>query len=700
MRPGPDQGLKSPWSRSILPREAAFGVIVNVQPQNRPVDLAHEPPFTLGGLEVRPATREAGAGAAVEILEPRVMQVLVALARRRGEVVSRDELILSCWAGRAVGDDAINRCIARIRRLCETHGGFSLETIARVGYRLNDAGLDTPAAPPVEATRTIKGFVYRHRAVLAAALVLAAGLGLALWMVPGRTAQKAPALKTAAAPSLSRLTIAVLPFTPLYADPEAQHLGDSIALRLADTLTNSIFDVISPARSLQYRGAAKAQAAQGLHADFLIDGDLRRENGVISVAMRIIDGHSNTSIVAGTFERPVAEADSVPDQIAAHMTSLSPLTHGLTISAGRDPRIIAAYLRANYLDGVRHDTYGAYETAREAARIAPNSAFAQNLNGFMAANLVASLPPDRRAAMVAEARDAANQAIWIDPAYGDPHAVLAMMTPLFDWAAREEHIKRGLAVSPDSEIVQIQMIELLQHAGRFAESDVLAEKLFAGAPSQIHPLIEVINARLWQGRTGVRALIDRGETGIKNAGMGMQYSKIPWFAAKLFEEAAFHGAPGDAEALMKDPATRYLLEQDGAPIYSHIAVAVHYHRRADIDQVVKDCADPDGRSAEARRTCFMGLVALGRLDDAFRLAALLYPDQRGATPQERQQRWLSSPAMPAAYLSIPGTAALRADPRFQDVVERIGLLAYWKSSHHAPDFCASESAPVCRLLNS
>jgi len=678
---------------------------VNVQPQNRPVDLAREAPFTLGALEIRPATREAGVGAAAEILEPRVMQVLVALARRRGEVVSRDELILSCWAGRAVGDDAINRCIARIRRLSETHGGFSLETIPRVGYRLNAASAPAPDTLPVQPPRTVESFIRRHRALLAAAFVLVAGVGLALWLMPNRAPQKPP--PAMAARPMTKLTMAVLPFTPLYADPEAQHLGDSIALRLADTLTSTAFDIISPAKSFQYRGAAKAQAPQGLHANFLIDGDVRRANGVISVAMRIIDGRSNTTIVAGTFERPAAQADSVPDQIATYMTSLSPLTHGLNSSASWDPRIVAAYLRANYLDGVRHDYFGAYQTARDIALTVPGNAFAQTMYGFMAAELAnmaaevrASLPAGKKPAMIAEARAAANRAIRLDPGYGDPYAVLALTTPPFDWAAREHYLNQALAVSPESEMAQIQMIELLQHSGRFAAAGVMAEQVFAGAPTQIRPSIEVINARLWQNKPGVKALITRGETGMKNAGMGMQYAKIPWFAAKLFEEAAFHGAPGDAEALMKDPANRAVLEEDGAPVYGDIAVAVHYRRAADVDQVVRDCADPAGRSAEIKRTCFMAVVALGRLDDAFRLAALLYPDQRGATQEAREQRWFQAETIPAAYLSIPQTAAFRADPRFQDVVERIGLLAYWKASRHAPDFCASEAAQVCKQLKS
>jgi DNA-binding winged helix-turn-helix (wHTH) protein/TolB-like protein len=670
---------------------------VNFQPQNQPVDLAHEAAFTVGALEVRPATREVVAGTTPEVLEPRVMQVLVALARRRGEVVSRDELILSCWGGRAVGDDAINRCIARIRRLSETHGGFSLETIARVGYRLNETA-PSEGPPP----QPVKRRLMPYWGALAAVLVLAAGLALSFWRAP-----EPPPVKMAAMRPMAKLTIAVLPFTPLYADPEAQHLGDSIASRLADTLTNTAFDIISPAKSLQYRGAAKAQAAQGLHADFLIDGDLRREGDQLSVAMRIIDGHRNTTIVAGTFERPIAQADSVPDQIAAYMASLSPLTHGLNSSASWDPRIVAAYLRANYLDGVRHDPYGAYETTRDLAQTVPDNPFAQIMYGFMAAELATmaaeigpGLPPERKLGLISEAREAANRAIRLDPSYGDPYAVLALTTPPFDWAAREDYLRRGLTATPESQIGQIQMIELLQHAGRFRESGVMAEKLFASASSQIRPLIEVINARLWQGKPGVRTLITKGEIGIKYAGMGMQYSKIPWFAAKLFEDAAFHGAAGDAQALLRDSAIRNLLEQEGVPVYSHIAVALHYHRRADSDVVAQDCANPSGRGAEMLRTCFMALVALERLDDAFRMAAIVYPDQRGATPEERQQRWFQSPTMPAAYLFIPQTAPLRADPRFRDVVERIGLLQYWRTSHHAPDFCASEKVPVCNLLNS
>src|SRR4051812_20824731 len=63
------------------------------------IDLAKEPAFGRGGVRVRPPALGVELSARREILEPRVMQVLTALAQAGGEVVSRDELIERCWDG-------------------------------------------------------------------------------------------------------------------------------------------------------------------------------------------------------------------------------------------------------------------------------------------------------------------------------------------------------------------------------------------------------------------------------------------------------------------------------------------------------------------------------------------------------------------------------------------------------------------------
>src|SRR5580698_6269658 len=70
------------------------------------VNLASESPSRLGPLTFEPALRRAvHDDGREEVVEPRVMQVLVALIRAGGRIVSRDELMLSCWHGVVVGED-------------------------------------------------------------------------------------------------------------------------------------------------------------------------------------------------------------------------------------------------------------------------------------------------------------------------------------------------------------------------------------------------------------------------------------------------------------------------------------------------------------------------------------------------------------------------------------------------------------------
>ena len=135
------------------------------------VVLAHEPPFTIGELHVDPPTRQVEGSARRETLEPRVMQVLVALARANGRIVARDELTAWCWDGRIVGEDAINRAIFRLRQVASEIGGgsFGIETITKVGYRLTGQGAVSSAAPPAILSKPAMD----RRTWIAAAAVIA-----------------------------------------------------------------------------------------------------------------------------------------------------------------------------------------------------------------------------------------------------------------------------------------------------------------------------------------------------------------------------------------------------------------------------------------------------------------------------------------------------------------------------------------------
>src|SRR4051812_2567572 len=177
--------------------------------QARPVELARAAAFRIGDLELRPATLEVVAADGVrEMLEPRVMQVLVVLHERRGEVVSRDTLNDLCWGGRVVGDDALQRCISRLRKLGRAHNAFDIENVRGVGLRLVE-----PEASMRRRTLS------RPWSLAAVALLLVV---LALAGFAGWRALQQPAVKPA--PS-----IAVGPFRAPGQDPAGRELAERLA---------------------------------------------------------------------------------------------------------------------------------------------------------------------------------------------------------------------------------------------------------------------------------------------------------------------------------------------------------------------------------------------------------------------------------------------------------------------------------------
>jgi DNA-binding winged helix-turn-helix (wHTH) protein/tetratricopeptide (TPR) repeat protein len=173
------------------------------------IDLAHQPDFSLGLLTVKPSTREiVRPDGARDVLEPRVMQVLVALHRAAPEVVSRDDLIAQCWDGRIVGDDAMNGAIGKLRRLANADQGasFVIETIPRVGYRLTVAG-----APQEQVTTPHHSEHHppggNRRSLLAGGVAFGAVAvaGGGWWLATRRSAIPAPPPQPAVSPAVATL---------------------------------------------------------------------------------------------------------------------------------------------------------------------------------------------------------------------------------------------------------------------------------------------------------------------------------------------------------------------------------------------------------------------------------------------------------------------------------------------------------------
>lgn len=159
------------------------------------VELAREPPFSLGLLSVHPPTRQVVALGQRLTLEPKVMQVLVALARAGGTVVTRDQLIDCCWEGRSVGNDAVDRVIGRIRVLARevARDSFKIETIPRVGYLL----LPTEAEPAsaTAATTARRAPFFSRRGVIGGSVAMFSAAAAAAVLILRNRSPNAEAIR-------------------------------------------------------------------------------------------------------------------------------------------------------------------------------------------------------------------------------------------------------------------------------------------------------------------------------------------------------------------------------------------------------------------------------------------------------------------------------------------------------------------------
>ena len=69
----------------------------------------------IGGWTVEPALNQLSADGKAVKIEPKATAVLLYLADRPGQVVSREALLSAIWSGVVVGDDALTQVVVKLR---------------------------------------------------------------------------------------------------------------------------------------------------------------------------------------------------------------------------------------------------------------------------------------------------------------------------------------------------------------------------------------------------------------------------------------------------------------------------------------------------------------------------------------------------------------------------------------------------------
>ena len=241
------------------------------------IDLSVEPVVLIGGATIDPISREAEFTGGRERLQPQNLKVLIALARRKGQVVTRADLIDLCWDGRIVGEDVINHAISVLRAFAARAGGFAIETVPKAGYRLVEAG-------GASCRKDKRG----PRVAWASATAIAAALFFAV------SAQKQGYPPVA--------SVALVAF--------AAPAGDAVAAEVARAARISI------SHRLSEGGIAIRLADAGdTGSDFLISGDIKHGPGKIEAMVRMEETRHHMVIFTHRFEVAENEAANLPDQI-------------------------------------------------------------------------------------------------------------------------------------------------------------------------------------------------------------------------------------------------------------------------------------------------------------------------------------------------------------------------------------------------
>jgi TolB-like protein/DNA-binding winged helix-turn-helix (wHTH) protein/tetratricopeptide (TPR) repeat protein len=457
------------------------------------LQLAHQPAFTVGSLDVRPATCEVVRGDDREVLQPRVMQVLVCLAHANGEVISRDDLIADCWDGRIVGEGAITLVLVKLRKLAAQTGAFTIETIPRVGYRLvTERTTETPTAPSAAFERPRRGLDRRIALGLGAAgLAAAAGAGAWLWRGPlSATRRDGP------------LTVAVLPFT------QAGGGDGDLATGLTREVRNNLSRVgglrviaDSSAAAVAAEKLAGQAAATRLKAEWLVDGSVTLRGDALRISLALLDAEHGeevwTRTVDGRLDDLFAAQDRISSAVVEEMAGR--VTHpgpARPTPRPRDPRAFRAVLDAETAlartrllrveaGSVPSEAADAADLAarraQDALAIDPNEVRALLVLATLARNgwSAAAAPPDASpTARNALAADYVGRALLADP---NDAAALAALGDLrrrnWRWDEAESLLGRAIAADPSLVEARFAYGSLLATLGRGLEALVQSREL-------------------------------------------------------------------------------------------------------------------------------------------------------------------------------------------------------------------------------
>jgi len=439
-------------------------------------------------------------------LQQQPFQILQCLLERPREVVTREELRERIWPGDTFVDFDHGLYNA-VRRLREALGDSAeeprfIETLARRGYRFIGSVNGTRGGPDPEVMGIYaaeKGaetsrLPYKRRPKLVLLTSAAALIAVLLAFNVARIRDQA--LPQRGAPKIQSL--AVLPLTNLSGDPAQDYLADGMTDVLTTDLSQvAALKVISRTSAMRYKRTDKSlpQIARELGVDAVVEGTVLRSGDRVRITAQLIRGQTDEHIWASSYERSFQHVLSLQGDIASEIAEeirvkITPqeklrLTHAGSINL----HAIEDYLQGQYHYQKAKDL-GAHRGAEKAHEEELNQAVAffqravtedsNYARAYVGMGEIWGVPatfPYPSRSMEQPAREALKKALAIDSALAEAHVALGRIEYReWNWPALEREAKRAIELNPNLATAHKLYSAYLTAIGRMDEAMDEAER--------------------------------------------------------------------------------------------------------------------------------------------------------------------------------------------------------------------------------
>ena len=289
---------------------------------------------SFGEFELDVRTGELRRAGSVLRLQPQPAKVLTILVSRAGEIVTRDELSQQVWGSDTYVDfeHGLNFAIRQIRSALQDNAESSryLETIPKRGYRFIAHVNDVAQAPPPLAETTPVGAPRRSTVRMLTILLAAALLASGFWIVSGKWRRSAPNRKIS--------SLAVLPLRNLSGDSDQEYFSEGVTDELITDLAKTTrLRVISHTSVERYKNPTETlpQIARELGVDAIVEGTIMRAGTRVRITAQLIDARRDQHIWADSYERDLSDVLELQGDVAKQIAK----EIGIQLSSNDETRL-------------------------------------------------------------------------------------------------------------------------------------------------------------------------------------------------------------------------------------------------------------------------------------------------------------------------------------------------------------------------